>query len=737
MPLPVPILDDRSYQQLRDELVQRIPVYTPEWTDHNASDPGITLIELFAFLGENLLFRFNQIPESTQLAFLRLLQIPLRPAQPSRSLLTMTTTEAAGALIPKSSEVKAGNLSFETLTEVVAWPISFMAMARVSSALPDKTTEPEVFDFAVLATDAVAASGVTGIPIYYETQTVPPDGVGPPADFDQTVDGMLWVAVVAEKTYDPSKMSRALLNIGFVPDPVVPTISQITPCPGAGASAKTGSGIEWQISTGKLDAKKQPIYRTLTVEADTTRCLNQEGVVRVRLPRDVADVGVFPVDNADLRGTGQYPPAIDDEKVAAKVRFWLRAFRSDKGRFGKVQYVGANAAQVVQTRKARTEFLGMGTGQPNQRYKVIQKPVVEDSFIIEVEEINGWKRWTSVDGFHASSADDRHFVVDSEAGEVHFGNGIQGLPPQLGQRIRALEYRYGGGLEGNVPAKAISKLTEVPPDPLKNPNATLPAVKVSNPLRAQGGGAAETIAEALLRIPGELRRRDRAVTADDFRELAFATPGASIGRTECLPRFYPPTRMPERAGVVSVVVWPREDAVRPNAPLPDRNLLQAVCEWLDLHRLVTTELYVIPPTYRRVAVSVGLKVKPGYGVEAVRRWVELVLRQYLAPLPPYGPSGGGWPLGRLVHGPELEAICLQVEGVEFLEELKVAGWDGTTWKDGSVALKPYEVPELAEISVVEGQKIPKPGTAVEPPPLLTETGAEAVAVPIPIIREEC
>src|ERR687894_1897490 len=97
MPLPNPILDDRSYQQLRDELVRRIPVYTPEWTDHNASDPGITLIELFAFLGENLLYRFNQIPESTQLAFLRLLQIPLRPAAPARALLTMTTAEPAGA----------------------------------------------------------------------------------------------------------------------------------------------------------------------------------------------------------------------------------------------------------------------------------------------------------------------------------------------------------------------------------------------------------------------------------------------------------------------------------------------------------------------------------------------------------------------------------------------------------------------------------------------------------------
>src|SRR5215208_6864588 len=112
MPLPKPILDDRSYQQLRDELVRRIPVYTPEWTDHNASDPGITLLELFAFLGENLLYRFNQLPETAKLAFLRLLDIPLRPAAPARAMVTMTTEAPAGALVNLNSEAKAGALSF-------------------------------------------------------------------------------------------------------------------------------------------------------------------------------------------------------------------------------------------------------------------------------------------------------------------------------------------------------------------------------------------------------------------------------------------------------------------------------------------------------------------------------------------------------------------------------------------------------------------------------------------------
>src|SRR5436305_9084036 len=114
MPLPVPILDDRSYQQLRDELVRRIPAYTPEWTDYNASDPGITLIELFAFLGENLLFRFNQIPESTQLQFLRLLDVPLRPASVATGFGTFTTTKTPGVLVPQRTTLQAGSVPFET-----------------------------------------------------------------------------------------------------------------------------------------------------------------------------------------------------------------------------------------------------------------------------------------------------------------------------------------------------------------------------------------------------------------------------------------------------------------------------------------------------------------------------------------------------------------------------------------------------------------------------------------------
>src|SRR5512134_2225905 len=88
MPMIVPSLDDRRYQDLLDEALARIPVYTPEYTNFNKSDPGVTLIEVFAFMVENLLYRANFMPERNRLKFLSLLGIPLHPGSPARGLVT-------------------------------------------------------------------------------------------------------------------------------------------------------------------------------------------------------------------------------------------------------------------------------------------------------------------------------------------------------------------------------------------------------------------------------------------------------------------------------------------------------------------------------------------------------------------------------------------------------------------------------------------------------------------------
>lgn len=116
MPIKPPSLDDRKYHDLRAEALARIPVHTPEWTNFNESDPGVTLIELFAFLTESLIYRANLIPDRNRKKFLTMLGVPLQPASAARGLVTFSNERGASIPIALDAdlEVRAGEVPFRT-----------------------------------------------------------------------------------------------------------------------------------------------------------------------------------------------------------------------------------------------------------------------------------------------------------------------------------------------------------------------------------------------------------------------------------------------------------------------------------------------------------------------------------------------------------------------------------------------------------------------------------------------
>jgi predicted phage baseplate assembly protein len=131
-----PNLDDRTWQDLVDEMRVLIPTYAPQWTDHNPSDLGITLIELFAWLGESVIYRLNQTPEKNYLAFLQLLGITRDPPTPAQTHLTFSfggtaTTVPAGS--QAQTEERGGNRAvvFETEEEVRVVPTSMVSAVQV------------------------------------------------------------------------------------------------------------------------------------------------------------------------------------------------------------------------------------------------------------------------------------------------------------------------------------------------------------------------------------------------------------------------------------------------------------------------------------------------------------------------------------------------------------------------------------------------------------------------------
>ena len=732
MALIGPILDDRSFQQLRDELIQRIPVYTKEWTDHNETDPGIALLELFAYLGESVLYRFNQIPEATKIEFLRLLGVQPRPARPARAIVAATTEVAAGVQIPLGVAMAAGKVPFRAAAETYAWPLDCVAAGKRPAptiAPPPPTDAPANARYRIEQARRADARTRAGLDprdaaTFYVTTQLPADPNGPdavPLKIGDTLDHRLWIAVLRKKTTDLAALGGQSLFVGLGFDETIPPPFDLQNLAPRTSADFAGANRDGPVDRGLTTAPPPMLWELwsgpgkdtvpLTAGSDTTGGLVTSGVVELLLPHRLPVLAPGDVGMGDQHS----PPPLADEKQAGDVVAWIAASRPSTAHLNDVirpvRWVGLNAVPVIQSRVATPELLGTGTGDADQRYPLAQiggaagaaaaagTTVLPGSTVLQVEEPDGWHTWQEVDTAVVSGTADRHYTVDYTGGAVEFG-GVR--VPQLGERIRTLTYGYCLGSAGNLPAGSV---TAVP---------TVGGVKVTNPLPADGGMDAASLADALDAIPAAVHRRDRAVTMADFGDLAREVTG--VARAEPLPLTHPDTPAVSAAGVVSVVIFPAEDLTTPDAPLPGLGLLRRVAQYLDERRLVTTELYVIPPTYREVAVAVGLVVRPGYQVDAVRRWVDLLLHQYLSPLPPYGPDGGGWPLGRTVRRAELEAVVVQVEGVEYATGLRLGRPDGAGgYTDiDELALQRWEVPHLVAFTVVDGEPL-APGTAYTPP----------------------
>jgi hypothetical protein len=106
MPIPLPRLDDRNFDQLVRDALERAQATCPDWTDHTPGDPGVTLVELFAFLTEALLYRLNRVPPKLQLALLNLAGVTLRP--PSAAVANLTFSRSQGTPADTAITIPAG-----------------------------------------------------------------------------------------------------------------------------------------------------------------------------------------------------------------------------------------------------------------------------------------------------------------------------------------------------------------------------------------------------------------------------------------------------------------------------------------------------------------------------------------------------------------------------------------------------------------------------------------------------
>jgi predicted phage baseplate assembly protein len=624
MALPSPNLDDRRFQQLVDEAKRFIQQRCPEWTDHNVSDPGVTLVEAFAHMTDQLLYRLNRVPEKSYLAFLDLIGVTLFPPTPARTDITfwLSAPQSGPVLLREDTEVA--------------------------------TVRTETEDALVFATTA----DLTVLPCSLTTLLTQPDGGHPTDRTEDAAEGR----DVACFSVQPLPGDCLLIGLSNA----VPRCTAVLRLD----SRVEGIGVDPRRPPLAWEAYDGAAWQPCEVDRDDTGGLNRPGEIVLHVPAGHAYATIAARRAGWLRCRVLTPGPNQPFYSASPVLRGATAFT-----IGGT--VGAVHAELV-----TGENLGEAEGVPGLRFTVSRPPVLPDDepLVVEVGGADsGWQEWTEVESFGASGPGDRHVRLDRTLGEVAFGPAVRepdgslrryGAVPDKGARIRVRRYRTGGGRSGNVAAHSLTVL-----------RSSIPYVaRVDNRSAATGGLDGESVESAKLRGPIELRSQDRAVTARDFELLAHrAAPTAARIRCVTAGQGAP-------AGAVRVLVVPEvavdRDRLRIDQLVPPDRMLAEIARYLDERRQIGTLLVVEPPLYQGVTVVARLVAAPGASAPRVRARALDALYRYIDPLVG-GPEGTGWPFGRPVQAGEAHAVLQGVSGVEMVEDLRLFPADPLAGRRGN------------------------------------------------------
>ncbi|KAA2258090.1 putative baseplate assembly protein [Solihabitans fulvus] len=617
MVLPSPNLDDRRFQQLVDEAKRYVQQRTPEWTDHNVSDPGVTLIETFAHMVDQLVYRLNRVPDRNYLAFLDLLGVGLFPPAAARAEVTfwLSAEQPETVLLPAGTEVATEDTNsddavvFGTVTDLPLVPCELSRLVSVSAA----------GDQADRTNDLNAGRDVR----CFQTRPAPGDVL------------MFGLSAAVPRCVVAIRLDSQVEGIGV--DPRQPPLVW-----------EAWNGADWTICD--------------TYE-DTTGGLNRPGDVVLLLPPTHALSVVGGARAGWLRCRVVAP--IEDQPFYSESPTIRVAEASTIGGVCTVEH----AETVVDA------TLGVSAGVPGQRFRLATVPVLVDAepIVVQVSGEQGWQEWTVVEHFGESRPADRHVTLDPTTGEFCFPPAVResdgtlrayGATPPKQARLRVPRYRTGGGRAGNVSRGTISVL-----------RSSVPYVaRVENREAAGGGVDGETVDEAKVRAPHQLRVQERAVTATDYEQIARqAAPAAA--RVRCLPLDAEPGAA--RVLVVPDAVADEGDRIRFEQLIPPEGMLAAITERLDERRLLGTRILVEPPFYQGVTVVARLvAAEPDVDKTAVD-----ALYRHLSPLRG-GIAGTGWPFGLSLHFGEVFAILQRVPGVTSIEEVRLFPADPITGRRG-------------------------------------------------------
>ena len=621
MGLDIPDLDDRTFEEVFEEARRQIPVYSDEWSDHNAHDTGIALLELLAWISETYTYQINRITDDHREKYLQLLGVRRRPPQPSTAEVVIDPpADTDGVVIPAGTQFTVDDHSsvpkrFEVEADTrLVGPELRQIITQSGGDLVDNTTENE-----------------TGKTQFYAFGEEPARGD----------------AVYFGFAGDPfAAADRLRLAVDFYDRDIPAPVSH-------GSREETfepSVTVRWQYCTSYPHWDEPSAWADIPVLDDETKSFYRGGAVTLGKP-----VG-WAVDEAAV---GEVP--VLDQSPG---KIWLRCVVETPGYEvpPRLDAVRLNVLRLRHRRTVTDELLRHTDETLETTVAADQEFVFRHSPVLEADiEIAG-QRWTEVPDFDRSSPTDRHYVLDHDRGAIRFGNGINGAVPPVQRHVTATRYVSGGGTDGNISERSEWEFT---------PGETVDGLETEavdlTPIGpARGGTDMESIPAAVDRFRRDLKRPYRATTLSDFAYLAKHTPGLRFGRTHAVKSLRETdtgVEIPE----ISVVVVPYSTSPR---PIASEGFLEAVRTQIAANRLLTDPVEVVSPTYVDIGMTVTVSARTGYSEVDLTEAIREEMIAYLDPLA--GFDGDGWPFGRPLYVTDVAGVADSLAGVQTVSSVQLA-----------------------------------------------------------------